>query len=140
MIPYPLPRVDRISSLLRDAKFISSIDLRKAFWQIPLHPEAKEKTAFAIPGRGLFQFKVVPFGLCNSAQAQQRLMDAVFGPKYEPYIFVYLDDIIIVSSTFEKHLALLYEFKERLKEANLTINFKKCEFFEFLELPWFHCG
>jgi hypothetical protein len=127
---YPLPRVDRILSLLRDAKFISSIDLRKAFWQIPLHPEAKEKTAFAIPGRGLFQFKVVPFGLCNSAQAQQRLMDAVFGPKYEPYIFVYLDDIIIVSSTFEKHLALLYEVKERLKEANLTINFKKCEFFK----------
>jgi hypothetical protein len=63
---YPLPRVDRILSLLRDAKFISSIDLRKAFWQIPLHPEAKEKTTFAIPGRGLFQFKVVPFGLCNS--------------------------------------------------------------------------
>jgi hypothetical protein len=62
-------------SLLRDAKFISSIDLRKAFWQIPLHPEAKEKTVFAIPGRGLFQFKVVPFGLCNcnSAQAHQRL-------------------------------------------------------------------
>lgn len=127
---YPLPRVDRILSMLRDAKFISSIDLRKAFWQIPLDESSKEKTAFAIPGRGLFQFSVVPFGLCNSAQTQQRLMDAVFGPKYEPNIFVYLDDIIIVSKTFEQHLKLLEEVKERLQDANLTINIDKCEFFK----------
>lgn len=127
---YPLPRVDRILSMLHEAKFISSVDLRKAFWQIPLDKSSKEKTAFAIPGRGLYQFCVVPFGLCNSAQTQQRLMDAVFGPKYEPNIFVYLDDIIIVSNTFEQHLKLLEEVKERLRDANLTINIKKCEFFK----------
>lgn len=127
---YPLPRIDRILNMLRDAKFISSIDLRKAFWQIPLDESSKEKTAFAVPGRGLFQFRVVPFGLCNSAQTQQRLMDAVFGPKYEPNIFVYLDDIIVVSSSFEHHLQLLTEVKERLSEANLTINFQKCDFFK----------
>jgi hypothetical protein len=57
-------------------------------------------------------------------------MDAVFGPKYEPHTFVYLDDIIIMSSTFEKHLGLLYEVKECLKEARLTINFEKCDFFK----------
>lgn len=127
---YPFNRVDRILSMLRDAKFISSIDLRKAFWQIPLTPESKEKTAFAIPGRGLFHFNRVPFGLINSAQTQQRLMDAVFGPKYEPKIFVYLDDIIITSSTFEEHIQLLKEVAKILKDANLTVNLEKCEFFK----------
>lgn len=127
---YPLPRVDRILNLLRDAKFISSVDLRSSFWQIPLDPASREKTGFSVPGRGLFQFKVLPFGLCNAAQTQQRLMDAILGPKYEPNIFVYLDDIIIVSSTFEHHIQLLKDVHRALREANLTVNFKKCEFFK----------
>lgn len=127
---YPLPRVDRILSSLRGAKFISSIDLRKAFWQIPLDPDSREKTAFTIPSRGLFHFRVMPFGLCNSAQTQQRLVDALFGPKYEPYVFTYLDDIIITSETFEDHIRLLCEVRDILADANLTINLDKCEFFK----------
>lgn len=127
---YPLPNVDRILSSLRDAKFISSIDLRKAFWQVPLDPASREKTAFSIIGRGQFQFVTMPFGLCNAAQTQQRLVDAIFGPKYEPKIFSYVDDIIITGSTFEEHLSLLKIVKEKLKEANLTINLKKCDFFK----------
>ena len=127
---YPLPNVDRILSSLRDAKFISSIDLRKAFWQVPLDPASREKTAFSIIGRGQFQFVTMPFGLCNAAQTQQRLVDAIFGPKYEPKIFSYVDDIIITGSTFEEHLSLLKVVKEKLKEANLTINLKKCDFFK----------
>lgn len=126
---YPLPYVDSILNMLRDSRFISSVDLRSAFWQIPLDGESKEKTAFAIPGRGLYHFKVVPFGLSNAAQCQQRLMEAVFGPELEPNIFVYLDDIIIVSSTFEEHISLLREVVRRLHEANLTVNIEKCEFF-----------
>jgi Reverse transcriptase (RNA-dependent DNA polymerase). len=116
--------------MLRDAKFISSIDLRKAFWQISLDESSREKTAFSVPGRGLFHFTVMPFGLCNSAQTQQRLVDALFGPEFEPKIFAYLDDIIITSSTFEEHITLLNEVRERLQKANLTINLKKCEFFK----------
>lgn len=127
---YPLPRVESILSMLRDAKYISSIDLRKAFWQIPLQQDSKEKTAFSVPGRGLFHFKVVPFGLVNSAQCQQRLMDAVFGPKLEPKVFCYLDDVIVTSSSFEEHIEILKEVCIRLKEANLTINLEKCEFFK----------
>lgn len=127
---YPLPHIDRILSMLRGAKYVSSIDLRKAFWQIPLDPASREKTAFSIVGRGLFHFVTMPFGLCNAAQTQQRLVDAIFGPRYEPNIFTYLDDIIICSSTFDEHIKLLSEVKERLREANLTINLNKCEFFK----------
>lgn len=76
----------------------------------------------SVIGRGLFQFVTKPFGLCNAAQKQQCLVDATFGPCFEPNIFCYLGDIIICGSTFEKHLSLFTEVKKRLKEANLLIN------------------
>ena len=126
---YPLPRVDHILNMLKGAKFISSIDLKSAFWQIPLTEESKEKTAFSVPGRGLFHFCVVPFGLTNSAQAQQRLMDSILGPELEPFGFVYLDDVILISSSFDEHIKLLNNVFFRLKSANLTINYGKCQFF-----------
>lgn len=127
---YPLPRVDRILNMLRDAKYMSSIDLRSAFWQIPLDNESKEKTGFCIQGRGMFQFTVMPFGLSCSAQTLQRLMDTIFGPELEPKVFCYLDDIIITSSTFNEHVHLLETVRQRLKNANLTVNLSKCEFFK----------
>lgn len=126
---YPLPFVDDILKMLANAKFISSIDLKSAFWQIPLDEESQEKTAFSIPGRGLFHFKVLPFGLSNSAQITQRLMDRILSPQLQPKVFVYLDDIIITSSTFAEHITLLSEVHRRLAEANLTVNFQKCNFF-----------
>lgn len=125
---YPLPRVDSILNKLRDAKFLSSIDLKSAFWQIPLHKNSCEKTAFSVPGRGLFEFKRMAFGLCNAPQTLQRLMDNILGPELEPNVFVYLDDCIIVTQTFEEHLCILYEVLNRLEKAGLTINFEKCEF------------
>lgn len=126
---YPLPHVDRILNMLRDSKFISTIDLKSAFWQIPLDDSSKEKTAFAVPGRGLFHFCVLPFGLSNSALVQQRLMDKILGPEMEPKVFVYLDDIIITSSTFEEHINILREVHKRLSNANVTVNLEKCIFF-----------
>ncbi|XP_030767447.1 uncharacterized protein LOC115891183 [Sitophilus oryzae] len=127
---YPLPNVERILSSLRNSKFISSIDLRKAFWQIPLDERSKEKTAFAVVGRGFFQFVTMPFGLRNAAQTQQRLVDAIFSPKFEPHIFTYLDDILVISEDFYHHIKLLTEVKEKLREAGLSLNLKKCDFFK----------
>jgi hypothetical protein len=72
---YPLPLVDRILSSLRDARYLSSIDLKRAFWQIPLEKSSREKTAFSVPGCGLYHFRCMPFGLSNAAQTHQRLMD-----------------------------------------------------------------
>lgn len=67
---YPLPHVDHVLSRLTGAKYLSSVDLKSAFWQIPLEESSCEKTAFVIPSRELFEFKVMPFGLCNAAQTQ----------------------------------------------------------------------
>lgn len=125
---YPLPQMDLILSKLRRARYISKIDLHKGFWQIPLSEESKKKTAFAIPGRGLFHFKRMPFGLTNAPATFQRLIDCLIGPELEPYCFAYLDDIIIVTETFEEHLKWLSVVLERLKIAGLKINPNKCEF------------
>lgn len=122
---YALPRIDSILSRLGKAKFISSIDLQDAFWQIPLDEESKQKTAFNIPGRGMWQFTVVPFGLTTSAQAMQRLMDSLFNDQGE---LIYIDDIIVVSESFEEHINALNRVFAKLKSANLTVNIQKCSF------------
>lgn len=126
---YSLPNVDSILMSLKEAKYLSWLDLRSAFWQIPLDVKSQEYTAFSIPGRGQFCFQVLPFGLCNSAQSMQIFMDSIFGPEFQGRLFVYLDDVILFSTTFDDHILLLREVLDKLKEANLTINLEKCNFF-----------
>src|SRR5699024_7102055 len=69
-----------------------------------------------------------PFGLHSAPATFQRLLDQVIGPELEPHVFVYLDDIIIVSQTFEDHLRALKEVFRRLREAKLRLNPEKCHF------------
>lgn len=125
---YPMPRVNDILDSLRDAKYLSSIDLKSAYFQIPLDKASREKTAFVIPGRGLFQFTRMPQGLNTSAATWQRFIDSVVGSDLSSNVFVYLDDIIIVSKSFEHHMELLTKILDRLMVAGLTINFQKCNF------------
>lgn len=133
---YPLPHADRILSRVGPCKYISTIDLSKAFLQIPLHPKSKKFTAFSVLGRGLFQFTRMPFGLVNSPATLSRLMDRVLGAgELEPKVFVYLDDIIVLSETFEEHLTLLRDVASRLSRANLSINIQKSKFC-VTELPY----
>lgn len=125
---YPLPQVTTILDRLRDAGFLSSLDIKSAYWQIELEEASKEKTAFAIPGRGLYQFVTMPFGLCGAPATWQRFVDTVLGPDLEPNVFVYLDDIVVVTSTFEAHLKILAEIFKRIRAAKLTLNREKCKF------------
>lgn len=125
---YPLPYISRILGRLHGTKYLSSIDLTDAFWQIPLDEESKIKTAFVVPSRGLFHFKRMPFGLCNAAQNLSKLMDSVLGYDLEPKVFVYLDDIVIATNNFEEHMEMLDLVAKRLREANLTINLSKSKF------------
>lgn len=126
---YPLPHQDRILGRLGKSRFLSTIDLSKAFWQVPLDPESRKYTAFRVFGRGLFQFTRLPFGLVNSPATLSRLMDRVLGyGELEPNVFVYLDDIVIANDTFEDHLRCLREVAKRLKAANLSINVEKSKF------------
>ena len=124
---YPLPYISDILDRLKNSVYLSSIDIKTAYWQIPLLEKSKEMTAFTIPGRGLFHFNRLAFGLCNAPATFQRFIDRVLGPALEPHVFVYLDDIIISTETFEKHCEVLNEVLRRLKEAGLSLNKEKCQ-------------
>lgn len=125
---YPLPYIDALLGRLQNTYFISSIDLKDAFWQIPLARDSRPKTAFTVPGRPHYHFRVMPFGLCNAAQRLCRLMDKVIAPELRNEVFVYLDDLLVVSPDFESHVRLLRRVGDLLSGANLTINLSKSRF------------
>lgn len=125
---YPIPYVSHVLDKLRDAHYLSSLDIKSAYWQVPVAETSRPYTAFTVPGRGLFQFRRMPFGLHNAPATWQRLIDNVLGPDLEPHVFVYLDDVVVVTQTFEDHLRILDEVFRRLREAKLTVSFDKCQF------------
>nr|XP_043896844.1 uncharacterized protein LOC122778812 [Solea senegalensis] len=90
---YPMPRVDELLDRLGPARFFTTLDLTKGYWQIPLSLESREKTAFSTP-YGLYQFVTLPFGLFGAPATFQRLMDRVLRP-HSAYAAAYLDDVIL---------------------------------------------
>lgn len=99
---YPLPHVDESLDFLARGKFVSTLDLARGYWQVAVAEDSKPKTAF-ISHCGLFQFRVLPFGLCNAPATFQRLMNSVLAGLIYKTCAVYLDDIVIASPTFEQH-------------------------------------
>lgn len=122
--PYPMPRVDDLVERLGKAKFISTLDLSKGYWQVPLSPQAKELTAFRTPF-GLYHFTVMPFGLQGAPATFQRLMDKLLQGTSD-FAAAYLDDVVIFSDSWEDHVKHLRAILGRIKGAGLTINPKKC--------------
>ncbi|XGW13384.1 hypothetical protein V3C99_000035, partial [Haemonchus contortus] len=122
---YPLPNIEAVLQSLSGKRYFSTLDLCSGYWQIPLAEEAKEKSAFTTP-EGLFQFKVTPFGLSTSPPVFQRLMDSVLGDLLGTEVFCYIDDIMVCTTTKERHLELLGQVFERMKEARLRLKAQKC--------------
>ncbi|GFW81998.1 retrovirus-related Pol polyprotein from transposon 17.6 [Trichonephila clavipes] len=107
--------------------FFSSMDLRSGYWQIEIDEADREKTAFITP-EGLYEFKVMPFGLCNAPATFERMMDNLLRHFKWTMCLCYLDDIIVFSETFEDHLIRLRLVQKCLQEAGLKLNSKKCLF------------
>ena len=125
---YPISYISAILDRLRDAKYLSSIDIKSAFWTVPLSESSREYTAFTVPGRGLYQFRRMPFGLTNLPATWQRIVDTVLGADLEPFVMVYLDDVILISQDFNEHLRLLGIVFDRLHQAGLVVSIDKCQF------------
>ena len=121
---YPMPRVDEMLERLGPAHFISTLDLTRGYWQVPLTHRAKEKTAFATPD-GLFQYKVLPFGMHGAPATFQRMMDKILRP-HRDYAAAYLDDIVVQSNDWQSHLKRLEAILGALREAGLTAKAAKC--------------
>lgn len=123
---YPMPDLNKMIRQMRGAKIFSIFDLRSGYWQVPLHKNARKYTAFRTR-RGLFQFRVLPFGLKNSPMTFVRLMNEVMRGYQDEFVQVYLDDIVVFSRNEYEHQAHLDKVLERLKRFGLTCNTKKCK-------------
>ena len=121
----PINNTQSIFSSLSECKYFSTIDLKQGFWQIPLDVDSRKYTAF-ITEFGLFQFKVLPFGISTGPAVFSRLMRKVFANTNHVYTF--LDDILVATNNLDDHYAVLNKVFSLLKNANLKINLKKCNF------------
>ena len=126
-ISYPLPVIDEILALLGKAKYFSTMDLKSGYWQVEMDEKDREKTAFTCHA-GLFEFNVMPFGLCNAPSLFQELMSNVL--EGLDFCFAYIDDILIFSTTIEEHLKHIQIIFERLRQHGLKLKLKKCNFIQ----------
>ncbi len=122
---YPLPRMDDLAASLSGCKIFSKLDLKQGYHQIPMRAEDIKKTAIITPF-GLFEYTRMPFGLRNSGQTFQRLMDRVVAGLEG--VFCYLDDILVASPDADSHRRHLQQLFDRLRQYGLVLNATKCVF------------
>ncbi|GBG74577.1 hypothetical protein CBR_g18986 [Chara braunii] len=123
----PLPRIDDLLDRVQGCRYFSKIDLKSGYHQIAIRPEDQYKTAFQTR-YGLYEFVVMPFGLCNAPGTFQHAMNRIFHDYLDKYVVVYLDDILIFSKTVEEHVAHLDKVLSLLRQHKFKINGEKCEF------------
>ena len=119
---YPLPRIDDSLRLLGNQQWFSTMDLASGYWQVAMSPEAKRKAAF-VTNEGLFQFRVMPFGLCNAPAT------VLCGMRWSRCL-VYLDDVISFGKSVPEALVHLEEVLGRLSDFGLQLKAKKCTFMQ----------
>ncbi|MGL5709110.1 MAG: reverse transcriptase domain-containing protein [Aeromonas sp.] len=110
---------------LQGSKYYSTIDLKSGYYQILMHPDSIHLTAFVIAGRQ-YEFLRMPFGLANAPRTFQRIMTQIFSEF--KFVRIYLDDILIFSSSLEEHIDHVKQVIERLVKGNISINFEKSLF------------
>ena len=124
---YPLPIIEDYLSVLGKAKYFTVVDLVAGYWQIQLDENDRQKTAFSTRNNH-WEFNVMPFGLSGAPATFQRAMDVLLSGCLWQYALVYLDDIIIFSETWEKHLQHIDDVLQRLDKSNFRIKLEKCQF------------
>uniref|UniRef100_A0A2N9IZI8 Uncharacterized protein n=1 Tax=Fagus sylvatica TaxID=28930 RepID=A0A2N9IZI8_FAGSY len=124
---YPLPRIDQLVDSTAGHKLLSFMDAFSGYNQIQMAEEDQEKTAF-ITSRGLFCYKVMPFGLKNAGATYQRLVNKMFHDQIGRNVEVYVDDMLVKSKKDDDHLADLKETFQALRRYNMKLNPAKCVF------------
>ena len=122
---YPIPGVDDCVDRVENANFVSKFDLLKGYWQVPLTTRVKEISAFATRD-GLYQYKVMLFGMKKHATTFQRLINTViYGLEG---CIAYIDDVVVYRDNWERHLQHVHSLLLRLMKAKLTVNLRKSKF------------
>lgn len=123
---FPMPRIDDMLDQLGGKKIFTTLDARSGYRQIKMDADSQEKTAFSTHD-GLYEFRVMPFGMCNGPATFQHLMQhALRG--FGEFCNVYIDDMIVFSSLVEEHLEHLRLVFDRLREVGVRLHPVKCEF------------
>ena len=126
---YPIPRIDDTIQSFAGAKWFSTLDLASGYWQVELDEDAKEKSAFSTRA-GLYQWRVMPFGLCNAPSTFERLMESIFAGLQHEIMLLYLDDLIVFAATVQEELTRLRRVFNQLRSAGLKLKPAKCNLFQ----------
>jgi hypothetical protein len=118
---FPMPSVEHAFANFQGAKVFSVLDLNSAYYQIPLSAKSRKVTAFCTPF-GLFEFTKLPMGISVGCQVLSRVVDSLFGDLKNTYVYNFMDDLVVYSSSLEEHLEHLREVFRRLKKAGFTLN------------------
>jgi hypothetical protein len=124
---FPLPRIEDMLDSLRGSTVFTTLDLISAYHAVPVEKDSIEKTAFCVPW-GLYEYTVMPFGLCNAPATFQSLMTSVMAGLLGTQVLCYVDDLVVFGVTFEQHLSRLQAVFSRLRDAGLKIKIQKCKF------------
>ncbi|KAL0152827.1 hypothetical protein M9458_051867, partial [Cirrhinus mrigala] len=124
---YPLPLVPSALEQLRSARFFTKLDLRSAYNLIRIREGDEWKTAFST-ATGHYEYLVMPFGLANSPSFFQAFVNEVFRDMLHRWVIVYIDDILIYSSSYSKHIQHVRAVLQRLIQHQLYAKEEKCEF------------
>ena len=122
---FPIPRIADCIDQIGNAKFVSTFDMLKGYWQVPLTRRAREISAFVTPS-GLYQYKVMPFGMKNAPATFQRMVNKLV--RDIDGCEGYIDDVVIFSDNWSDHIRQIERFFQIMREAKLTINLMKSEF------------
>ena len=122
---FPIPRIADCIDQIGNAKFVSTFDMLKGYWQVPLTQRAREISAFVTPS-GLYQYKVMPFGMKNAPATFQRMVNKLV--RNIDGCEGYIDDVVIFSDNWSDHIHQIKRFFQIMREAKLTINLMKSEF------------
>lgn len=126
---YALPRIEKILNALSGNKYFSILDMKSGYHQVELLEEHKERTAFTVGPLGFYEFNRLPFGLSNSPATYQRLMESCLGDLHLNICFIFLDDLIIFTKSYDEHMNRLHLVFGKLRESGLKLSPKKCNFF-----------
>ena len=126
---YALPNLEESFSALAGSQWFSVMDLKSGYYQLEMNEADKPKTAFVCPF-GFYEFNRTPQGITNAPSTFQRLMEKCMQHLNLKEVLVFLDDLIVFSSTLEEHETRLIHVLERLKEYGLKLSPEKCRFFQ----------
>ena len=124
---FPMPTIDELLDELPNASYFSKLDLRQGFHQIPTASTNIHKIAFRTH-QGHYEYKVMPFGLCNAPTTFQATMNQLFKPFLCRFVAVFFNDILVYSPTLETYLEHLQAVMEALAQHQFLLHLNKCLF------------